>query len=145
MIDYDDKGNVVHKAINFASRKHFSQEDDEGKDYFLAHIQPVAQAVSMFTNDDDVVATAYLHDILEDTDTTPEELRKEFGERITNLVIELTHKGSPDEKGYYFPSLKSKEAIMIKLIDRASNISRMNAWSEGRKYHYLEHSKFWRD
>ena len=111
----------------------------------MNHILPVGEAVSILTNDEDIICAAFLHDILEDTNTTYEELVKEFGKRVADFVNEVTHEGKEDEYGFYFPRLKSKEAIMIKLIDRASNISRMNSWDEKRKKQYLKRTKFWKD
>jgi len=134
----------IGKAYEFAKEKHKDQKDDEGKSYFDSHVLRVGNAVSELTNDDDLIVSAYLHDTLEDTDTTYEELEKEFGKKIADLVNELTHEGKKDENGFYFPRLKSKEAIMIKLIDRASNVSRMNSWDKERQAQYLKKTKFWR-
>ena len=131
-------------ALAFAAIKHREQKDDNGNDYFAFHIIPVSQMCRILTNDKDIMCAAILHDVLEDTKTTEAELRKEFGDKITNLILELTHEGKADEHGYYFPRLKSKEAIMIKLLDRASNVSRMDAWDSDRQEHYLKKTKFWR-
>lgn len=136
---------ITIKALDFAFRKHKGQLDDNKKDYIAFHIIPVSEMCRMLTIDKEVICAAILHDVLEDTKTTEAELRKEFGDRITNLILELTHEGKADEHGFYFPRLKSKEAIMIKLLDRASNISRMDAWSKERQEHYLKKTKFWRD
>ena len=133
------------RAANYAIKKHKDQMDDCGKDYFISHIYPVARLVKLVTNDEEVIAAAFLHDIIEDSDTTYEDLSKEFGDRVADLVMEVTHEGTKDNYGYYFPRLKSKEGIMIKLADRLSNISRMETWSEERQKHYLKKSKFWKD
>ena len=132
-------------AIDFASKKHGNTLDDEGKNYFMNHICKTADAVKIFTDDDEVIAAAYLHDTLEDTKTTYKELVKKFGTRIADLVNEVTHEGKKDNYGYYFPRLKSKEAILIKLCDRASNVSRMGCWSLERQQQYLNKTKFWKD
>lgn len=134
----------VKRALVFATKKHEGQLDDDGKDYFHAHIFPVYQAISELTDDDDVLAAAILHDTIEDTDTTYEQLVKVFGKRVADLVNEVTHEGQKDSHGYYFPRLKSAEAIMIKLIDRASNISRMDSWSEDRRRQYLKRTVFYK-
>ena len=133
----------VEKAFNFAKKKHENTLDDCDKNYFNTHVCHVVEIVKNVTNDDEIIVTAYLHDTLEDTETTLDELKKEFGERIANLVHELTHDGDKT-KGYYFPRLKTKEAILIKFADRLSNLSRMESWSEKRKEHYLNKSRFWR-
>lgn len=136
---------ILQKAKEFAREKHMGQKDDEGKDYFTAHISQVVNILKQVTDSVYILAAGYLHDILEDTNVTEKELREEFGDVITNLVLELTHEGQKDKHGYYFPRLKSKDAIMIKFADRLSNLSRMSVWNKKRQQSYLEKSKFWKD
>jgi guanosine-3',5'-bis(diphosphate) 3'-pyrophosphohydrolase len=135
---------VVDRAFEFAKKKHGKTLDDAGKFYFDAHICKVAMIVEMSTKDKSVVAAAYLHDTIEDTGTTEKELRIEFGSRIADLVMEVTHDGKKDTWGYYFPRLKSLDATLIKFADRLNNLSRMEAWDEKRRDQYLRKSKFWK-
>ena len=128
----------------FARRKHRDQKDDIGKSYFDAHILQVVNILKNVTTDQYIISAGYLHDTIEDTQTTHQELKDNFGERIANLVLEMTHDGQKDEVGYYFPRLKSKDAILIKFADRLSNLSRMEAWDKARQDHYLRKSKFWK-
>lgn len=134
----------IHNAQEFAKRKHAGQLDDEGKNYFDAHLLPVQKAIRIFTDDVDVIVASVLHDTLEDTDTTYEELKSKFGKRVADLVLEVTHEVRKDTGGYYFPRLESRDAILIKLCDRASNISRMDGWDIGQRESYLKRTKFWR-
>jgi len=135
---------MIQEAQIQAEIAHKGQLDDSGQDYFLAHVCPVARAVSIFTTDDEIIAAAYLHDTVEDTDMTYEDLVGLFNKRVADLVMEVTHEGQKDQKGYYFPRLKSKEAILIKLCDRASNISRMDPWDKTRQEQYMRKTKFWK-
>jgi len=135
----------VTRAILFAQVAHKDQLDDDGKDYFTAHLNKVGHAVQMLTTDEDIICAAYLHDVLEDTFTTYDEVLGEFGLRVADLVYECTDEGEADSYGKYFPRLKSADAILIKLIDRASNISRMQSWPENRKKQYLKRTQFWKD
>ena len=128
----------------FSDQRHAGQLDDEGKSYFLAHICQVVEIIKQVTDDEEIIAAAYLHDTLEDTKTTYEELKSIFGERVARLVHEVTHDGQKDNHGYYFPRLQSKEGIMLKFADRLSNISRMTAWAIPRQENYLKKSKFWK-
>jgi (p)ppGpp synthase/HD superfamily hydrolase len=116
------KSEVIERAKMFAQDKHRNQKDDNGFPFFY-HVEQVARILGIVTKDLDLIACGYLHDTLEDTETTLEELRKAFGSRIASLVFELTHEGK--KEGYYFPRLQSKEAILIKFADRLSNLSRM--------------------
>ena len=108
------------------------------------HAIKVSMIIWKLTYNEDLTAAALLHDILEDTDVTYEQLKEEFGTTIADLVNEVTHEGKPDTKGYYFPRLKTQEGYMIKFADRLHNLSRMKELSEGKQKHYLKTSRFWR-
>ncbi len=136
--------NYYHAWV-FGKRKHEGQLDDSGRDYFERHCINVSDILRKVTSNPDIIIAGLLHDTLEDTDTTYEELEKEFGETVANLVCEVTHEGEKDEYGYYFPRLNSKDAILIKFADRLSNLSRMVPWSDARQGQYLKKSKFWKD
>jgi len=135
----------ILKARAFAKQKHGDTLDDEGKNYFEAHVMQVGELVMHVTDDIDVICAAYLHDTIEDTNTSYSEIYEAFGKRVADLVMSLTHAGTKDNYGYYFPNLKSRDAILIKFADRLSNISRMSAWHEDRRNHYLKTSRFWKD
>jgi len=135
----------IIKAINFAKEKHKGQRDEVNKDVFKTHLKVVGETLQNLTNDIDIICAGYLHDTLEDTKTTYNELRVYFGKKVADLVSECTDEGEKDSYGKYFPRLKTKDAILIKFIDRASNLQRMENWSEKRKDQYLRRSKFWKD
>lgn len=137
------KATVLEKAYAFAERKHEGQLDDEGKASFLHPYQTFC-ILKKVTMDNNLLAAALLHDTLEDTETSYDELVKEFGQDIADLVAEVTHDGQKDDHGYYFPRLKTQRGIMLKFADRLSNLSRMESWDEKRKDQYLKRSKFWK-
>ncbi len=128
----------VQAARVFASERHSGQLDDSGASYFPAHVEQVVRIVSQVTDDPDILAAAYLHDLIEDTGTTYDELAGLFGGRVAGYVLELTKEGRNR-----FPRLHSREAIMIKFADRLSNLSRMGAWDEGKRERYVRSSVFW--
>jgi (p)ppGpp synthase/HD superfamily hydrolase len=134
----------LHAAC-FAQDAHKGQVDDDGRDYFTAHVLEVARLVSLVGGSTEMVQAAYLHDTLEDTNTTYDDLVFHFGAEVAGLVHEVTHEGTKDEYGYYFPRLKSRDAVVIKLCDRASNLMRFDSWSDERKAQYLRKTRFWRD
>lgn len=135
----------IMKAMLYAKEKHKGQKDDCNKDYYESHIEPVYKMVRLLTDDKTTLIASILHDTIEDTDATYEEIKREFGTEVADLVIELTHEGEKDEYGYYFPRLSSQKAILIKLCDRASNISRIESWDDERRKQYLKKTKFWKD
>jgi len=135
--------NIVEKASLFAMTKHKGQKDDDGRPYYY-HLSQVAGIIKELTFNPNLVASAYLHDTIEDTNTTYEELVKEFGKEISDWVMEVTHEGKKDNYGYWFPRLKTKEGILLKFADRLSNLSRMDCWNKQRQDQYLRKSKFWK-
>ena len=132
------------RAIEFGKAKHGDSLDDNGVNYFDAHPCVVTDLLSHVTDDEDILIAGLLHDTIEDTDCTYEEIADAFGSRVADLVNEVTHEGKKDNKGYYFPRLDTRDAILIKFADRLSNISRMQSWPKGRRAQYLKKSKFWR-
>lgn len=62
-----------------------------------AHLKAVADLVASVTDDPETIAAAWLHDIVEDTPTTFEELANEFGAGVTQLVMELTEVSKPSD------------------------------------------------
>jgi GTP diphosphokinase / guanosine-3',5'-bis(diphosphate) 3'-diphosphatase len=135
--------NLINRANRYAELKHEKQLDDSGKPYIL-HCIRVSVILSMVTNDEDIISAGFLHDTLEDTNTTYEDLKELFNERIANIVREVTHEGKKDDVGFYFPRLHTKEAIMVKYADRLDNLSRMDSWDLERQKHYLRKSQFWK-
>lgn len=142
--DVIEDSEQIIKAKDFAKKKHANQLDDSGKDYFEAHLVQVFNVLNQLTDDEDILSAGLLHDTIEDTNTTREELVKEFGKVVADLVMEVTHEGKKDKFGYYFPRLKTKDGITIKLADRNSNVSRMHSWGKQRQQQYLRKTKFWR-
>jgi (p)ppGpp synthase/HD superfamily hydrolase len=61
-------------ARELARRAHRGQQDKAGRDYFEGHLVPIASAAKLFGPD--AVAAAWLHDVLEDTDVTIEDLAR---------------------------------------------------------------------
>lgn len=86
-----------------------------GKPYYT-HPLAVYTILKGVTKDENVLCAALLHDLIEDTDVTYEDLVKEFGKIIAGLVWEVTK----DKKGN-FP-LETKEGLLIKLADMMDNI-----------------------
>lgn len=131
---------LVTRAMWFAMRAHNGQTRDDGEDY-IVHPAQVANIIGCVTDDQEIIAAAWLHDIIEDTQYTYDDLEKKFGKRVADLVNEVTHEKHP--RGNYFPRLETREGIMLKFADRLSNLSDMKTWDEKRKAHYLRRSKFW--
>ena len=133
-------------AKEFASKKHQGQKRKTGEDY-ITHPIAVAEILFKYKKSlhiDRLMAAAYLHDVLEDTDTTYYELISVFGYDVASIVKELTNNENMKKalgKATYL-SYKLKEmsswALTIKLCDRLHNVSSLNGTSESFKRNCIE-------
>lgn len=76
---------LILKAYNYAKDHHNGQKRLSGEEYII-HPLNVANILSELNLDDETICAAILHDVVEDTDVTKEDLRKEFGEEIGVMV-----------------------------------------------------------
>lgn len=121
------------KAISFAIHKHGSATRKFGNSPYVVHPISVAMRLASMNAGDDVVVAALLHDTIEDTETTLDEIEAEFGTIVKNLVVEVTSDkaaiaaiDSPNAKGDYLVAKMnsmSPDAFLIKLADRENNVS----------------------
>ena len=81
--------NVVKKAYAYANRKHEGQKRKSGEPYII-HPLAVAEIVAEIGLDTDAIAAALLHDCLEDTDASFEEISRMFGTTVADLVEGVT-------------------------------------------------------
>ena len=139
---------MAEKALRFAYYKHDNQTRING-DPYINHPVEVAKYVEYYLKDDEhldeLKAVAYLHDTLEDTDTTYEELAYQFDYFIASLVLELTNdeelKNMFTKKLYlaYKMANMSNYALTIKLLDRLANVRDLrNADAVFRKKYLFE-------
>ena len=78
----------LNKAYNFAMEAHQNQKRDEGVPYII-HPVAVAKILTELKLDSATITTGLLHDTIEDTNVTYENVKKEFGEEVANLVLYL--------------------------------------------------------
>jgi len=81
---------LVLRAVAFAATAHGNQRRKYTDEPYLNHLLSVGHGVAQRTMDPHIIAAAVLHDVLEDTDTHPAQLKREFSERVAALVLELT-------------------------------------------------------
>ena len=142
---------VLLEALRFSADKHRDQRrKDRGASPYINH--PIAVAHVLATvggvNDLTTLLGAVLHDTLEDTDTTPEELEEKFGREVRVVVQELTDdKTLPktDRKRLQIEHarLASQRAQVIKVADKICNVldvtySPPANWSTQRRREYLD-------
>ena len=136
------------KAIDFSARKHRMQRrKNYDKTPYINHPIEVMYLLSCTgVTDINTLIAAVLHDTIEDTGTTKEEITKEFGFDVTKIVLECTDDKSLDKvtrKKLQIEHVKkaSKEAKNIKLADKYSNICDLlsnppSGWSKEEIYGY---------
>lgn len=139
------KPDIIHKAAAFAAKAHAGQFRDNGVTPFILHPAKVSMILSVVCPDDpELIAAAWLHDTVEDTDTTFAQLLDEFGPEVMKLVAEVTHI-KPADGPAYFPNLKTRRGAILKFADRLSNLADMDGWDEKRQDKYIAKSTFWKN
>lgn len=146
----DDFGKIL-KALQFAARKHRDQRRKGGQHApYINHPIDVTEILWRVGKVRDVVTLlgALLHDTIEDTDTSPDELRDLFGEEVLSVVLEVTDDKSlpkAERKRLQVASAphKSARARQIKLADKISNVTEITLdppmdWSLERRKEYLD-------
>ena len=125
--------NLLDSAIIFAVRAHAGTER-RGKGYpYIVHPMEAVEIVATMTPDQELLAAAALHDTVEDTDVTVEQIRAEFGERIAALVAAESDEmpaGVSEEESWHarkqaaIDRLKRArhDAKMVALGDKLSNM-----------------------
>jgi len=152
----NDKAGIalILKALEFAARKHRNQRrKDKVASPYINH--PIALANVLWhegaVTDPVVIAAALLHDTIEDTETTWQELRGEFGDEVADVVLEVT-----DVKWMKWKVRKrlqvararyaSDKAKLVKLADKICNLRDMAAhppanWGLERRQQYFDWAK----
>lgn len=86
---------LTDKALIFAAQKHAGMRRKLDSAPFILHPIEAAMIVRSMTDDEEVIAAALLHDTVEDTDATIDEIRERFGERVAFLVASETENKRP--------------------------------------------------
>lgn len=116
---------LLDKAIIFATNAHHNVER-RGKDFpYIVHPLEVVAIVSTMTSDQELLAAAALHDTVEDTDVTLEDIRREFGDRVAKVVENESDKY--DEKLTVEQSWKERKQAAIDRLRNAPIESKMVA------------------
>lgn len=116
-----DEQNLVAVAQAVAYLAHRGQVDKAGKPY-IEHPADVARRVKRFTRTWEVEAVAWLHDVLEDTDVTTEDLRAcGFGWKLVGAVVAITRQPNETVESYYARVKENDWALIVKREDIASN------------------------
>ena len=121
---------MVQKAIDFATKVHEGQYRKGTDRPYIVHPMEVGKIVSTMTQDEEIISAAILHDTIEDTGVTYEDLKQEFGTRVADLVAAESEDKSKtwiERKGHTLEHLKtaSQAEKILTMADKLSNIRSM--------------------
>lgn len=143
---------TVLRAAMFAAEKHRTQRRKDIDTPFINHpLQLAYILVQADIEDPTVLAAALLHDTIEDTNTTHDEIEIVFGHEVANIVVECTDDkrlGKMERKQAQIDRAGkiSHKARLVKLADKIANVSDMDGappagWSLERKREYFDWAK----
>lgn len=130
--DIDAEWDLIRKAYRFAEHAHREQTRQSGEPYIIHPIH-VATNLAELKLDSRAIAAGFLHDVLEDTETTAEDLVREFGEDVKDLVegvSKLRHIQMRGKEEQFIENLrkmlvataKDIRVLLIRLCDRLHNV-----------------------
>lgn len=137
----------IEQAIRATAILHKNQlRKGEAPLPYVTHPMAVAMIVADYTKDEDVVIAALLHDTIEDTDYTAEELQEDFGGEVREIIESITEPQDDEKKQYTWLERKKKYAKQLKkapeaalLVAAADKIHNMRAIVEE---YFDDHSRF---
>ena len=139
----------IHNVVSFATNAHEGQLRKYTDVPYIIHPISVAFIVASVNDDPDVIAAALLHDILEDTNNTIDDLLNFVGGRITEFVMDVTDVSKPSDGNRKIRkeidrehlAAGSPEAKTIKLADIIDNSPSVIKYDKGFAEIYIEEKK----
>ena len=139
----EDQVKFLDKVCAYADKMHGGQKRESGEPY-ITHPIAVSNIILDLGLDYITVGATLLHDCIEDTPATEEDIRKQFGSEITDLVLgvtklaKLTFKSKEEEQAenfrrMYFAMAKDIRVLLIKLSDRLHNMRTLDILSDERR------------
>ncbi len=127
-----EEQDLITNAFHYSQKAHMGQLRNSGEPYFT-HVFATAKILAEMNADPITISAGLLHDLVEDTATTAEELQKHFGNEIVTLVEGVTKLGHLKYQGverhaeslrkFFIASANDIRVVTIKLADRLHNIS----------------------
>jgi len=122
----------IERAKAYAKHHHDGQVDKAGVDYFSGHVSTVSQKVANAGYSSEYVVVAFLHDVVEDTSATIEEIALEFGEEVAGAVDAMSKRKGESYEMYLHRVTENSMASVVKFYDMEHNsdISRLSTVRE---------------
>ena len=147
---------IFHKALTLAKKAHINQKRKSGEPYII-HPILVASITALVSNDEAMIISALLHDVVEDTDYVIEEIKEMFGADVAHMVEGLTKiedireekliPSSSDKKlissaltfrKMLLSSIKDVRVLVVKLCDRLHNMTTLDALPKDKQHRIAE-------
>lgn len=135
-------GVLLSRAYEFAEQAHRGQKRESGGPY-IEHPLAVAQTLADMGLDDAIISAGLLHDVVDDTPVTSEDIRKAFGEEIAFLVHGVTKLGKIKYRGaerhvenlrkMFLAMAEDIRVVLVKLADRLHNMQTIDALAEPKR------------
>ena len=127
---------IVEKALVFAVNAHSGQRRKGSDTPYILHPAEVAAIAATMTDDEELLAACILHDTVEDTDTTAEDIRRAFGDRVADFVAGDTEEATEDiprELSWYTRKEKSLKKLLhsdrnVKILWMSDKLSNMRSF-----------------
>ena len=118
----------IDRAKEYAKRYHLGQVDKAGVDYFEGHVTTVSKKVANAGYTTEYVVVALLHDVVEDTSATIEEIALNFGEKVALAVDAMSKRKGEAYESYLHRVTANSMAVVVKFYDMEHNsdISRLS-------------------
>ena len=111
---------MLDVAIAYAAEKHKGQFDKGGQPYIL-HPLAVMHMVSKYTSNEAVRAIAVLHDVVEDTDATINDIKGRFGNHVAEMVDLLSKRKGQSYDDYLERVMDNPKTMIVKAMDLRHN------------------------
>lgn len=137
-------------ALSVATQLHEHQKRKGGEPYIIHPLEVASYLINLNIDDDNTIAAAILHDVVEDCDIQNPytDLCKKYdlSREVVDIVLLLTKSKDykitdPNEEKYYSRIKTNKKALIIKLSDRANNLSTIDVFTKKKMINYVDETK----
>ena len=130
----EQKIGLLERAVAFAAEAHMGAFRKATRIPYIVHPMEAAAIVATLTDDEEILAAAVLHDVVEDTGHSAEEIREKFGERVARLVLAESENKRTEQSATATWKVRKQETLdflngpamreekMIALGDKLSNM-----------------------
>ena len=141
-----EEKNIISEAYDFAEEAHKGQKRANGDPYMKGHCAPVAKHVIDMGMDSTLICAALLHDTIEDTDVTEEQITLKFGKEVGTLVEGVSKFGKLKYRGnerhveslrkFFVSVAQDVRVVVLKLADRWHNLETLKYLPEPKTTTY---------